>query len=254
MGSPASASNTLDYAASLPFEGPIHYLVKPDTDYGKASSVWRQTQEAVSQAEKELQHQRRLKRLSRFSDKREKKVGVFCHKCKEMNCGVDHDWSDHILGQDAGGQEPMEDLEPEGKSEKPTPAKIKKFRDETVDKIIDKYYREWDDTNVDEKVKIIGKHHKEWKDANLDEKDLEPMLDEELEGKLRGDKPKTLATACCVCGTKTEYNPEYQAELSVTCSDKCFLKDYAGNADKLEQCLLELRKIPYLWGVLYNIY
>lgn len=124
------------------------------------------------------------------------------------------------MAPDLGGVQDMQDIEPEGKEAKATPASIKKLRRATTD--------------------LIEQHHKEWQEANAED-------DEDLAGT---SKPKTLKTKCIVCEEPTEYNPEYQTAEKTTCSPDCFLKDYAKNQDKLSSFLDAIAKddeLRHIW-------
>jgi len=280
MGSPASFTFTPDYIASLPQNGPIHYLVKPgtfwssdlpydscnaclytvvsctcrpypppapfpfkDSDYGKASSAWKATQEAINKAERKSKKARKARKLERAptlcltcnnspcccmdflaedlleaKDSRpERETEVqemsFCDICKITNCDIEHDWSDHLMGQDLGGPQEMQDIEPEGKEAKATPASIKKLRKSTIQHVKNNVCYMADPSDSEE--------------------------DEVLAGT---SKPKTLLTKCIVCDKSTEYNPEYQTPEKTTCSPECFLVDYAKNQSKLVHCLDECAK------------
>lgn len=230
----------MQYCSCRPYPPPAPFPFK-DTDYGKASSSWKATQEAINKAERKEKKARKARKLERAptlcltcgnspcscpmfewseaqDDKdsrpeRETEVQEmsFCDICKINNCDIAHDWSDHLLQPDLGGAQDMQDIEPEGKEAKATPASVKKLRKATLDK--------------------IESHHKEWQDLNADE---EPAL--------RGEKPKTLTTNCIVCNKTTQYNPEYQTPEKTTCSDVCFLKDYDKNQEKLVQLLDDCAK------------
>lgn len=222
----------------LPYPPPAPFPFK-DTDYGKASSSWKATQEAINKAERKEKKARKARKFERahtlclscdnapccckeiddaafeFLDdnkdsRPEKEVKkdliqvdeVYCGICKAFGCLVEHDWSDHLLAPDLGGVQEMQDIEPEGKKAKATPASIKKLRRATTDFI-----------------------HKQ---------EMQELEDDEG---LKGEAPKTLKTDCIVCNKTTEYNPEYQTPDKTTCSPECFLVDYAKNQSKLVDLL-----------------